>query len=309
MKARNTKQALLLSILALFLSMASLVGTTAAWFYDSASSTGNVIKTGKLDIALEKWDADSQKWINAENTEIFDSSTPWQPGHMEIINLRVVNTGTLAYKWQATVNAAGLSDVADYITVYVKSDDENDTVREYIEGFTDASAFEALANTDPPTVKKFTLREFIDKLTLMTKGVMVPDQESYLGIVLYMHDNIPSHLQGKNLFNSLKLTVVATQLEHESDSFDTGYDAGVEYPDTDSGNTVNVDDNTSETTATETTAAEDTTATEDTTAAADTTDATDTTDTTATTDDSSAADTTAAETTEAETAEQQQSEL
>lgn len=300
MKARNTKQALLLSILALFLSMASLVGTTAAWFYDSASSTGNIIKTGKLDIALEKWDADSQKWVNAENTEIFDSSTPWQPGHMEIINLRVVNTGTLAYKWQATVNAAGLSDVADYITVYIRKGNNEADI--FIEDDTDVSDLGNLINTIPPT-----LREFINDPDFPA-GIMFRDDEFYLSIVLYMRDDIPFHLQGEKLFDSLKLTVVATQLEHEPDSFDTGYDAGVEYPDTDSGNTVNVDDNTPETTATETTDAE--TTAEDTTAAADTTDATDTTDTTATTDDSAATDTTAAETTEAETAEQQeQSEL
>ena len=47
-----TKHALLTSALAVFMCIAMLVGTTFAWFTDSASTAVNKIQAGTLDIKL-----------------------------------------------------------------------------------------------------------------------------------------------------------------------------------------------------------------------------------------------------------------
>ena len=53
---KATKRALLLSVMAMLVCVAMLVGTTFAWFTDSASTAVNKIQAGKLDVALEMYD-------------------------------------------------------------------------------------------------------------------------------------------------------------------------------------------------------------------------------------------------------------
>ena len=62
---KSTKRALLGSVMAMVLCLATLVGATFAWFTDTASTGVNKIQAGKLDIALEMKDA-SGNWISAE---------------------------------------------------------------------------------------------------------------------------------------------------------------------------------------------------------------------------------------------------
>ena len=49
---KATKRALLLSVMAMLVCVAMLVGTTFAWFTDSASTAVNKIQAGTLDIQL-----------------------------------------------------------------------------------------------------------------------------------------------------------------------------------------------------------------------------------------------------------------
>ena len=58
---KNTKKALLLSVMSLVLCVSMLVGTTFAWFTDSVSTAKNTIASGNLDIELE-YSKDFQNW-------------------------------------------------------------------------------------------------------------------------------------------------------------------------------------------------------------------------------------------------------
>ena len=53
---KTTKRALLSSVMAILICVAMLIGTTFAWFTDSASTAVNKIQAGTLDIALEMKD-------------------------------------------------------------------------------------------------------------------------------------------------------------------------------------------------------------------------------------------------------------
>ena len=225
-KTTSTKTALILSVLALLLCCSMLIGTTFAWFTDSVTSSGNVIQTGTLRIALEKWDNVNSKWVDASNAPIFNYDR-WEPGYTEVANLRVVNLGTLALKWQATITTENeLSILADVINVYVRSDDQNDTVKDYITNITDRSQFEALAAEGQ--FEKFTLREFVESLTVMTKGTLVPEQKSYLSIVLQMDTDAGNEYQGLDLDGKFDLKILATQYTYEKDSFDDQYDVNAD---------------------------------------------------------------------------------
>ena len=73
---KSTKRALYSSVLSLVLCMAMLIGTTFAWFTDNVTSTGNIIKSGKLDAELnytsEFTDIAADNWTDASTGAIFD---------------------------------------------------------------------------------------------------------------------------------------------------------------------------------------------------------------------------------------------
>lgn len=94
-----TRRALLLSLLAVVMCIVMLVGTTFAWFADTASTAVNKIQSGNLDVQLE-YSKDFTEWKKvSDTTKVFEDSTLWEPGRTEVVYLRVTNTGTLALKY------------------------------------------------------------------------------------------------------------------------------------------------------------------------------------------------------------------
>ena len=59
--SKSTKRALVSSALAILMCVAMLIGTTFAWFTDTASTAVNKIQAGTLDIALEMKDGDGNR--------------------------------------------------------------------------------------------------------------------------------------------------------------------------------------------------------------------------------------------------------
>ena len=85
---KKTKFALLQSVIALLLCVSMLVGTTFAWLTDSVTSGNNIIAAGNLDIELEYLDGSTWKKVN-ESTNVFKNDTLWEPGHTEVVYLKV----------------------------------------------------------------------------------------------------------------------------------------------------------------------------------------------------------------------------
>ena len=122
-----TKHALIVSIMAMLLCVAMLVGTTFAWFTDTASTAVNKIQAGTLNVALEMYDGTT--WVDAEgktlqfkvNGQIPAEGTQilWEPGcTYELPKLRVVNNGNLALKYKIQITGiqgdAKLNEVIDW---------------------------------------------------------------------------------------------------------------------------------------------------------------------------------------------------
>ncbi len=136
---RATKRALLTSVTALVMCVVMLVGTTFAWFTDTASTGVNKIQAGNLDVALEMntGTKESPNWENAEGKTLnftkkvdvaTDGSTTeitpaaeilWEPGcRYQLPELRVVNNGNLALKYKIQITGiqgdAKLNEVIDW---------------------------------------------------------------------------------------------------------------------------------------------------------------------------------------------------
>ena len=63
--SKSTKRALIFSTLAILLCAAMLIGTTFAWFTDTASTGVNKIQAGNLNIELQMKD-NTGNWVTAE---------------------------------------------------------------------------------------------------------------------------------------------------------------------------------------------------------------------------------------------------
>jgi len=116
----------IITLLLLVLGVGSVVSGTMAWFTDSVESTGNVIKSGSLDLTLEMLD-ENGNWISAEGEDapvLFDY-TLWEPGVMQnqIIRIRSIGDLALEYTFEiATENSDEYGpSLADAIDVYISS--------------------------------------------------------------------------------------------------------------------------------------------------------------------------------------------
>ena len=88
----------------MFLCIVLLIGTTFAWFTDTASTGVNKIQAGKLDVELE-YSTDMADWQTVTSqTKLFEDNILWEPGKTEVVYLRVKNNGNLALKYQMAVN-------------------------------------------------------------------------------------------------------------------------------------------------------------------------------------------------------------
>ena len=130
---RQTKRALLTSVMALVMCVVMLLGTTFAWFTDTARTSVNKIQAGNLDVELyygntadgadgtvwEKLDNNSPalKFIQANNTT--GAEFYWEPGGTySLPALKVVNKGNLNLKYKIEITgikgSAKLNDVIDW---------------------------------------------------------------------------------------------------------------------------------------------------------------------------------------------------
>ncbi len=105
MTNKSTKRALISSVLALVLCFTMLLGTTFAWFTDSATSKGNIIKTGTLDVELMAWNGTSYEAVNGA---VIDSDN-WEPGATEVVYLAIANKGSLDLKYKVALDVYGIS--------------------------------------------------------------------------------------------------------------------------------------------------------------------------------------------------------
>ena len=209
MKKSTTKRSLLVSVLALVMCVTMLVGTTFAWFTDSASTSVSRIEAGKLNVALQMLDNDGN-WVSAEGKTLqfkVEGKIPaegtqilWEPGcTYELPKLRIVNEGNLALKYKVVIS--GIQGDAELNKVI-------DWTMDGIELGTDVS----LGVGD---MKEFTI-----------KGQMQKDAGNYY--------------QGMTI-DGIAITVYAKQDTVESDSNNNEYDKDAVYAT--AGASVKVDDN------------------------------------------------------------------
>ena len=203
---KTTKRALLSSVMAIVLCLAMLIGTTFAWFTDSASTAVNKIQAGNLEIELQMKD-NNGNWVNAEGKTLpflVEGKIPakgtqilWEPGCTYYVpEVRVVNKGNLAVKFEYVNELLGVTGkLAEVLEPVFKTP-------------VDANGEEV--NIEPEILK--------------------PDEASPAWSFGYhMLETAGNEYQNATA-TGMCLTVVATQATYENDSFNNQYDKDATYP-------------------------------------------------------------------------------
>ena len=220
---KSTKRTLVSSILSLVLCMAMLIGTTFAWFIDNVTSKNNIIKSGNLDVELYYQNDTVKDWTKVTSeTNIFKNNTLWEPGHTEVVKLKVVNEGTLALKYQLGINV-------DSETGSVNKDGEPFKLSDYIyfgvvngeQNYTRETAIDAVE------ANAVTIASGITKGNELAADGAGTTEEC-MTLVVYMPETVGNEANyGKDQAVptiNLGLNLFATQDTVEEDSFDQYYD-------------------------------------------------------------------------------------
>ena len=190
-ESTKTKKALRGSLFALFLCIVLLIGTTFAWFTDTASTGVNKIQAGNLDVELQY--NHNGTWENAEG-QILDfqkaagkesEAILWEPGcTYKLPEIKVVNKGNLALKY--TVKVTG-----------IEGDQKLNEVIDW-----------TMNGVDINTEQHLKAGEKSAAMTLQG----------------HMQESAGNEYQGLSI-DGISITVYATQDTVESDSFNNQYDA------------------------------------------------------------------------------------
>ena len=188
----STKRALVLSLLSMLLCVSMLIGSTYAWFTDTATTAVNKIQAGTLDVALEMSTDNGATWTKAEgktlNFMTADNRAEilWEPGCTYALPLlRVVNKGNLSLKYEIVITG--------------------------IDG--DAELNDAIEWTLPA-----------EKTGNLAAGAT----SDAIAISGHMKETAGNEYQGKSI-DGIAITVYATQYTGESDSNNEKYDTEASF--------------------------------------------------------------------------------
>ena len=236
--SKSTKRALIFSTLAILMCAAMLIGTTFAWFTDTASTAVNKIQAGNLDVKL-MYSTDMVTWKEAtDQTKLFEDSALWEPGYTQVVYLKVVNAGNLALKYEAGFSKNYTSNrgknvngdwyrVDNYLKIGTAETATKFANREDV--------WSAIAATEKTLAKDVMLTD--GWITLKAGESSKP-----FAMAIYMPTSVGNEANASRLrpssVSGLGIEVRATQATVESDSFGTDYDANsatilkrVEYTD------------------------------------------------------------------------------
>lgn len=219
----KTCRSLLVSGLLLMLCVSMLVGSTFAWFSDGIASKNNLIQSGNLDVAL--YYAATAEDVKADNWETVTDTTDifgynlWEPGCVKTAYFKVVNTGSLALKYQLS------ADVYKEIAGVNRDGEEfllSDSIR--------AAVIDQGAERDDILAM---VGENLTSSMTVSKGELTTDAGEIVGFAIWMPATVGNEANhnGKDVPSiDFGINLLATQQTYEGDSFGSEYDEDSVYP-------------------------------------------------------------------------------
>ena len=200
---KATKRALLTRVMALVMCVVMLVGTTFAWFTDTASTAVNKIVAGNLNVDIvdennNSLDGGSLSFIKAGVGTDAEAAILWEPGATFFTQgFKIVNKGNLALKYKVVVSGttgdAKLLKAIDFAFVTDNTTPDADPV------------------------------SFANEGSLLKQNDSAPANNGVYYLRGHMKEEAGNEYKNLTL-DGISITVYATQFTHEFDSFDNQYD-------------------------------------------------------------------------------------
>ena len=229
-KKKSTKRALISSLLVLAMCFTMLAGTTFAWFTDEATSGNNQIIAGNLKIGAYYGDGYATSIVGADDLFVTPANQQkglWEPGHVEIAYLKVVNEGSLALKYKLSVNVV--------TEVIGKNADNGDIKLSEILDLSVAESDTAItyADRDEALAAITGTSKLSDLFGAQTEYSLAPGEFKYVAVVISMATDVGNEANYRSQAApsiTFAVSVIAKQDTVEYDSFDNQYDANADYP-------------------------------------------------------------------------------
>ncbi len=230
MSKKNLKKALIPSLIALVLCFAMLLGTTFAWFTDTAETGTNVIASGNLSIDLFAKTDYTKDYAKVDKTTVLlGDDILWEPGYTAVIYAKIVNTGDLAVKYTMNIVVAEAEADPNADPDAAPAPDLSKAIKVYY-----APSADAAVTRDLSGLRELgTLYDVLNDTTgayAINDTLEAKNDEDYATIVLVMDPAAGNEYQGLSIGNGFSFKVVATQAAVESDSIDDQYDADASFP-------------------------------------------------------------------------------
>ena len=218
MKLKSKKSALLMSFTSLLICFAMLAGSTFAWFTDTATTGVNKIVAGNLKVDIvDATNTDksltgddgklfwTQKVVGTTDEPVLEAVETeglplWEPGvNFLTQGFKIANKGNLALKWKVEVNKGTTA-----------ANEKNADLLDVID-------FSVVTDTGE-SATAVDIKTFVGELT--EKNAVSTDTYYIKG---HMQEEAGNDYQNLTL-DGITITVYATQLNHENDSFGPDYD-------------------------------------------------------------------------------------
>ena len=244
---RATKRALLTSVTALVMCVVMLVGTTFAWFTDTASTGVNKIQAGNLDIEVQYRTTADGEWKTLDNaTDLFGAAgTLFEPGHTRVVELKIKNAGNLRLKYKISMNVASetagtnkdgspykLSNYLKVANTAIMACNTGNPTTDAVAAWLDAGVF--TKNFSGWNSERNFANFELEKTDNGVVNELLPGGEAILGMKVYMPEDVGNEANAKTSDDaasiSFGLNILATQYIGETDSFGNNYDKDATYP-------------------------------------------------------------------------------
>ena len=258
-KKRSAKHTFIASIVSMVLCLTMVIGTSLAWFTDTATNANNKIRMGELGIQLSLYigqnDEEQEVWEDVSDKNegyIFnkDKNGYWEPGAAEVVFLKVTNIKQLALEYNAALDVAvknllggGPADISQgmeyavipgmYRLLYETKMNELANAQTPVTGWEAVKAIaleaEAEYNKDLPDGQKMS---FVNRLAegtsiILPEGELKRDESAYFALAVHMLPYVGNEFQKHEIVVDVRAN--AKQMAEEEDYFGDKYDIDSRY--------------------------------------------------------------------------------
>ncbi len=211
-KTMYKKIALALSLCMLILWSLLGTGASLAWFADTSEDIRNIFHFGSLSLTLNIRQPDGTYAPVDGQEAIFDDDALYEPGYVQVVYLRLDNTGTCDFTYNTAVN------VTDY-TVGIDYFGQPLVLQKYLRFgmITADTEAELLAQLSSRAQAKALAVEPLNNYSSQSPDALKEGKSCYMALIVYMPETVGNEANYRgNTVPTVELGIIfkANQLEN-----------------------------------------------------------------------------------------------